>query len=116
MALSYELDWNGNEIEQLIENATALGLTLAAEHLLQESRALVPIEEGTLERSGVASVDEDDLTAAVSYNTVYAVPQHERLDYRHADGRQSKFLETPMHTERQTMLELIAAPGQKALQ
>ena len=47
------------------------GLTKAAEHLLQVSNTLVPLEEGTLERSGVASVDEGSLRGAVSYDTPY---------------------------------------------
>jgi hypothetical protein len=115
MALSYELEWNGDAIEQLIEHATAEGLTLAAEHLLQVSRTEVPLEEGTLERSGVASVDDSELTAAVSYDTPYAVRQHEEMTWRHAEGRKAKYLEDPMNNERPTMLELIAAPTQQAL-
>jgi hypothetical protein len=115
MALSYELEWNGDEIERLIEATTAEGLGLAAEHLLQVSRTEVPIEEGTLERSGVASVDDDSLTAAVSYDTEYAVRQHEELTWRHAEGRKAKYLEDPMNNERETMLELIAAPTQAVM-
>jgi len=47
------------------------GLKKAVEHLLQVSREVVPLEEGTLERSGVASVDEGGLRGAVSYDTPY---------------------------------------------
>lgn len=83
------------------------GLTLASEHLLQVSRPRAPLEEGTLERSGVASVDESTLRAAVSYNTPYAVRQHEDLTLKHDDGRTAKYLEGPTHTEHQTMLTLI---------
>jgi hypothetical protein len=91
------------------------GLHLAAEHLLQASRALVPHEEGTLERSGVASVDEGELRAAVSYDTPYAIPQHERLDYRHDDGRQAKYLEEPLHTEAGVMGEIVQAQIRRSL-
>ena len=110
-----DVEWNGPEIEALIEGASAAGLLLAAEHLLQVSRTEVPIEEATLERSGVASVDEGDLTAAVSYDTVYAVRQHEELTWRHDEGRKAKYLEDPMNNERDTLLELAAAPIQDAL-
>ncbi|MEV1204442.1 hypothetical protein [Microbispora rosea] len=92
-----------------------LGLKKAAEHLLEVSRELVPIEEGTLERSGVASVDEHELRAAVSYDTVYAVRQHEDLTLRHDEGRQAKYLEEPMDTERGTMLDIVAAEVRRSL-
>lgn len=34
--------------------------------------------------------------------------QHEDLSFRHAPGRQAKYLEQPMNTERETMLALSA--------
>ena len=104
-----DVDWNGPQIEALLEGASVKGLTLAAEHLLQVSRTEVPIDEATLERSGVASVDPDSQTAAVSYGTVYAVRQHEELTWQHAPGRNAKYLEGPLHAEKDTMLALIAA-------
>ncbi|GAA1395152.1 hypothetical protein ACFQZ4_24170 [Catellatospora coxensis] len=110
-----DLDWNGDEVEALLTGAGGDGLLLGAEHLLQVSRTEVPIDEATLERSGVASVDRDDLVAAVSYDTKYAVRQHEELDYRHAEGRKAKYLEDPMHNERETILALIAAPMREEL-
>lgn len=91
------------------------GLTLAAEHLLEVSRQLVPIEEGTLERSGVASVDAGKLRAAVAYDTPYAVRQHEELDWRHDEGRQAKYLEDPMSTEQRAMRDIIAAEIRRSL-
>lgn len=103
-----DLDWNGDEVEALITAGSVAGLTEAAEHLLKEAKDLVPIDEAMLELSGVASVDEEDLTAAVSFDTPYAVIQHERLDFRHANGRQAKYLEQPFHGEREVMLAIIA--------
>lgn len=110
-----DLDWNGDEVEARITAASVAGLTLAAEHLLQVSRTEVPIDEATLERSGVASVDEEDLTAAVSYSTPYAVRQHEELGYRHAAGRKAKYLEDPMNNERETLLAIIATAVRRSL-
>jgi hypothetical protein len=83
-------------------------LILALEHLLGVSRQLVPHEEGTLERSGRV-VLIDDNRGAVTYDTPYAVRQHEELDYRHDAGRQAKYLEQPMTTERAVILAIIAA-------
>lgn len=100
--------------------AAERGLRKAAEHLLGVSRQLVPIEEGTLERSGDPSVrpgalSQDGLRAAVSYDTVYAVRQHEELTWRHDAGRQAKYLEQPANTERPVMAEILAAEIRRAL-
>jgi hypothetical protein len=104
-----DVEWNGPEIIGIFEGASMAGLELAAEHLLQVSSFLAPLEEGTLARSGEVSTDESDMVAAVSYDTPYAVRQHEELTWRHAEGKTAKFLENPMTEERDTMLELIAA-------
>ncbi|MEV8431997.1 hypothetical protein ACWHLZ_28075 [Streptomyces chartreusis] len=84
------------------------GLRRALEHLLAESRKIVPLDEGTLERSG--RVDVDGLNGSVSYDTVYAVRQHEELTWKHLPGRSAKYLEKPMNSERDVMLRLMAVP------
>lgn len=107
--------WNGDAIADAVREACVRGVKKAGEHLLGESRDLVPIEEGTLERSGTVVVDEDELTATVVYDTPYAVVVHEDLTARHAPGRQAKYLEQPMNTERDTMQALITAEVRRAL-
>jgi ketosteroid isomerase-like protein len=84
------------------------GLQRALEHTLGKAKELVPLDEGTLERSG--RVDVDGLNGSISFDTVYAVRQHEELDWKHLPGRQAKYLEQPMNTERETMLRLMAVP------
>lgn len=84
------------------------GLQRALEHTLGKAKELVPLEEGTLERSG--RVDVDGLNGAISFDTVYAVRQHEEMDWKHLPGRQAKYLEQPMNTERDVMLRLMAVP------
>ncbi len=86
----------------------ARGLVLATEHTLGVARSRVPIEEGTLERSGSASVDEGALTGAVSFDTPYAVRQHEDLGLKHDAGRQAKYLESAFASEADTNADLIA--------
>lgn len=82
------------------------GLDIAAEHLLGEARAQSPHEEGTLERSGKTS--REDLHAVVSFNTPYAVVQHEDLTFAHDDDRNAKYLERPMNSERDVLGQIIA--------
>lgn len=95
------------------------GVRLAAEHVLTASRAVVPIEEGTLERSG--KVEARGLHAEVSYGgeddttQIVAIVQHERLDYRHAAGRTAKYLEGPLLAEAGEVAEIIAAQVRRAL-
>ncbi len=105
-----DLDWRGDEIGELIDDAAFKGLEVGAEHLLQVSSFLAPLEEGTLSRSGEASGDRSQMTTAVSYSTPYAVRQHEELTYKHAEGKIAKFLELPMHQEKDTIAELVAQP------
>lgn len=90
------------------------------EDLLSKSMRIVPHDEGILEGSGSARVQNvevakgspDDamiqtgeapavrpgsvITGQVSYNTPYAARQHEELSYEHKPGRQAKYLETPL--------------------
>jgi hypothetical protein len=91
------------------------GLLLGGEHLLGVSRKFVPHEEGTLENSGKVSQDTASHTVAVSYDTEYAVRQHEELDYKHDDGRRAKYLEQPMHTESATIAKLAQGSVKKEM-
>jgi len=93
---------------ELARKAANAGHILASEHLLQVSRTLVPHEEGTLERSGDASVDEATLQANVTFDSVYACRQHEELTWKHDEGRQAKYLEGPSISEASTFATLMA--------
>lgn len=107
------LQWRttiNKSIAPAMKAKAAHGLLLAAEHVLQVSNTHVPIalDGGTLERSGVASVDATALKAAVSYDTPYAVRQHEELNYRHAVGRTAKYLENAGNSESSTVAVILA--------
>lgn len=112
---AFKLDWNDRQILAAIHGASVEGLQLGAEHLLAVSSVLAPHEEGTLERSGDMDLDPDEPAASVFYDTVYAARQHEELTWRHDQGKQAKYLEEPMNTERDVMLQLLAAPIRKTL-
>ncbi|MCX4824245.1 minor capsid protein [Streptomyces sp. NBC_01142] len=109
------LRWNGAAAMRGTRAGAVRGLRIAAEHVLADSRKVVPIEEATLERSGVATVDESSLTAAVSYDTPYAIRQHEELNYRHDAGRSAKYLERPLTEQADTVAEIIAAQLRRSL-
>ncbi|WP_053649564.1 MULTISPECIES: hypothetical protein [unclassified Streptomyces] len=109
------LRWNGAAATGAIREAAARGLLLGAEHVLAASRQRVPIAEGTLERSGATSVDEQQMTAAVSYDTPYARRVHEDMTARHAPGRTAKFLEGVLPETAGEVQALIAAQIRRAL-
>lgn len=110
-----ELTWDGPRVERKLRGAAVAGLGQWSELILQRSREEVPLDEATLERSGVASVDPDDLTAAVSYDTPYAVEQHENMQFNHAPGRKAKYLEDPWNASAETAGDLLAAHFRRAL-
>lgn len=109
------VQWRGDMITAKEKAALVRGLTHATEHLLGAAKAIVPIQEATLERSGVASVDRSTMTGAVSFDTPYAVIQHEDLTFKHDPGRQAKYLEKPVVSEQPVMMALIAAEVRRAL-
>lgn len=102
------IKWEGRAVSAEYRGAAADALLIGAEFLLTESQAVAPLDESILVNSGVATVDEADLTSAVSYDTPYAVRQHEDLTFRHAPGRQAKYLEIPMIRNRRTIGRIIA--------
>ncbi|WKU03753.1 hypothetical protein [Micromonospora sp. HUAS LYJ1] len=115
MPEEFRLDWDGDKVLAALAGASFDGTLLAGEHLLQMSSGLAPHEEGDLERSGEVSSDPGTGAVAVSYDRPYAVKQHEDMTLRHDEGRQAKYLEEPMDTERDTMLALIARATRKPL-
>jgi hypothetical protein len=109
MATFTHLEWHGEEVNAIADEAMADGLDLFLEHLLGVSKQLVPIEEKTLLDSGDTDIDRGALEGAVYYNTVYARRQHEELTWRHDPGRQAKYLEQPAHAEAPLLNQLVAA-------
>ncbi|MEV0619598.1 hypothetical protein AB0I81_40210 [Nonomuraea sp. NPDC050404] len=115
MPKSARLKLNIKAITAKEKDGAVKGLRIALEHLLGESRKIVPLEESTLSDSGVPSIDEKNLKGAVSYDTPYAVRQHEDMTLKHDEGRSAKYLEGPLREERDTMLELVAAQIRRSL-
>ncbi|MEV1079871.1 hypothetical protein AB0I98_16740 [Streptomyces sp. NPDC050211] len=115
MARNFRLTFNGAPAARQMRAGAARGLLLAAEHVLGESNNVVPLDEAELQRSGTASVDPPSLTAAVSYDTPYAVRQHEELRWRHAPGRTAKYLENSLNAARPEVAALIAGEMRRAM-
>jgi hypothetical protein len=107
MSQAVQVKWHGDKVKAVTRSGAVNGLFRAAEHLLEVSNRFVPLQEGILQDTGATSVDKGALRAAVSYDTSYAVKQHEEMDYQHAAGRTAKYLENPMNSERATIIKIL---------
>ena len=83
-------------------------LTRGAGLILQKSNEIVPFDEGILEASGMVDVDAMAGKATVSYDTPYAVAQHENTEYNHDFGRKAKYLQSTMDEHGDEALDLMA--------
>ena len=112
---NYKLIWRGAQAVMTVRRGAQEGVRLAGEHLLEESVEQCPIAEGDLRRSARNTPTDDGLGAVVSYDTPYAVKQHEELSYRHPKGGKAKYLEDPLHSEAPKMRRIIRAQIRRAV-
>lgn len=101
-------------LDKLTGPAVDRALDLSTEHLLSEANKHVPHDDGTLERSGRAS--RAGKRGAVSYDTPYAVVQHERMDLHHDGKGEAKWLETTLSTESDAVGQIVAAALREGLE
>lgn len=70
--------------------------------MFRDSQRVVPVETGTLRRSGVLEQPKErnkDIEVIIGYGgaaTAYALKQHEDLSLRHKEGKTAKYLENPV--------------------
>ncbi len=67
----------------------------ALDHLATVSKEQVPLDQGPLKNSCYVDVAEDGSSGTVSYDTPYAIIQHEKTQFQHQRGRKAKYLEDP---------------------
>lgn len=101
-----EFTWNGDKIAGNVQSAKTAALRQAAEAILNESNARVPVESGALKASGSTAVSGDE--AAIGYSIVYAARQHEEIGWNHPNGGQAKYLETAFNAKQGDALRIMA--------
>lgn len=85
-------------------------LTEEAQIVFRDSQRLVPVDTGTLRRSGIIIPVRERgnlIEVAMGYGgaaSSYALRQHENLQYRHKKGQQAKYLETPLFSRADKLL------------
>ena len=88
-----------------IENATPEAIRFGLQPIFDTSQELVPVDKGPLKASGYVEVRTEArsgrVRAEIGYGLhgkpFYAGIVHERLDLRHAKGKQAKFLEAAIN-------------------
>ena len=93
--------------------AALKGQKVLAQNILGESQKLVPVDTGTLKRSG--HISTEGTTTTISYNTPYALKQHEDPTLNHPKGGEAKYLERPFNEKVQDIEDFIGTEVYKAL-
>lgn len=83
-------------IKQVTKSGSKRATWMALDHLAAVSKQQVPLDQGPLKNSCYVDVNEDGSQGTVSYDTPYAVIQHENLKFNHQRGRKAKYLEDPV--------------------
>lgn len=97
-------------VKSVTKKGTKKGTWSALDHLAAVSKEQVPLDQGPLKSSCYVDVADDGSSGTVSYDTPYAIVQHENTQYQHQRGRKAKYLEDPANDAQvqNEMRELIA--------
>lgn len=101
------------------ERALGVGLYQSGVAMMTASKALVPVDSGTLKASGYVTLPSftgDVLDVELGYGgpAYYAVLQHENLFFKHPNGGQAKYLEEPVNARRNNILRDVKNVAQEA--
>lgn len=102
-------------VEKKVIPATMEALYAEAQIVLAESKRQVPFRVGALSGSGMVHQPYSvgaKTAVEISYGgaaVLYAVVQHENLDYEHAEGRKAKYLEHPIDDAQSRLAKNIAS-------
>lgn len=110
--MAVTVTWKG-DVAGSAADAAERGLLMAGEHIARLADGKVPIRDHHLQESGTVTVAGTE--AAVSYNTPYAVIQHERLDFHHPKGGEAKYLEKALREGSTEAQDIIAGQIRSSL-
>lgn len=99
---------NTRSITQDMVDAARLGVREVLEDALQEANDETPLDEGDLVRSGEVVMDPNEPRGAVTYDTPYAVRQHEDPTLNHPRQGRHHWLERQIEDNAGRYTEHIA--------
>lgn len=97
MSVEFKIVLDKSKINATTKKACRKALWSGLDYLASVSKAQVPLDKGPLMHSCTVSVNGDGSQGTVSYDTPYAVIQHENTWYNHQRGRKAKYLEDPVN-------------------
>ena len=95
MSLKVKIKLDKQLIKSITKSGSKRATWMALDHLASVSKQQVPLDQGPLQNSCYVDVNDDGSEGTVSYDTPYAVVQHENMRYHHQRGRKAKYLEDP---------------------
>ena len=105
MKLDFSIELNVTGLTERVLAAASDGVADGCDHVLGVSNTMVPFEFGDLEASGRTATE--GLEGIITYDSPYAVAQHEGMDFYHKNGRQAKYLENALNSEQAKVLDYI---------
>lgn len=96
---NWVVQFDASSIEKRVNDAAGNALDQIASELLAESQQLCPKERGFnggLVSTAKIEIDKENLSVKLSYSAPHAHLQHEKLNYKHKNGEQAKFVEVPL--------------------
>lgn len=110
---TFRFNLDKQKVEAKMNQSAKRGLKAALDYLATESKKQVPLDKGPLQHSCYVDISSDGKSGTVSYDTPYAVRQHEERGYHHQRGRKAKYLEDPVNSKaiRDNMRELMRREG-----
>lgn len=93
-------------VSAAVREAAARAVVEVAEDLGTEADDRTPVDQGDLRRS--REVVAEGLSAAVTYDTPYAVAQHEDPTLNHPRGGEARWLENALNDNADRYVEHIA--------
>jgi len=97
MSFKMRVDLDRALIKKVTKDGSRKATWTALDYLASVSKDQVPLDQGPLKNSCYVDVNEDGSEGTVSYDTPYAIVQHESTSFSHQRGRKAKYLEDPVY-------------------
>jgi len=82
---------NNSGAIRMVTRSVQSGIADIMADVFDESQRQVPVDTGRLKESATININEKSIS--IQYNTPYALIQHENLEYNHPNGGKAKYLE-----------------------
>lgn len=103
-SLEHDARMEGKFTEDALDALTKVGWVF-----LGDANTTIPYDTFDMRNSGAVTTNPHTATVTVSYDTPYAVRQHEDTTLNHKPGRRARWLELTGSEKRETYLKLLSS-------